>query len=97
MATTMPELVKFVRDAFWIALASLVFSVLMLWLIVVGNGRARAGDSEAHAEGFAGVVREGHGGMTVFLWVSFALLVLWTVYYFVAHAQQFLVIFTSNG
>ena len=92
----MPDLVRFFRDAFWIAAASLVFSVVMLWLLVAGNGRSRAGDPEAHAEGFAGVVREGHGGMTAFLWVSFALLILWTVYYFVAHAQQFLVIFTSN-
>ena len=93
----MPELVKFVRDASWIALASLTFSVVMLWLIVVGNGRPRAERAEAHAEEFAGVVREGHGGMTMFLWVSFTLLILWTVYYFVVHAQQFLVIFTSNG
>jgi hypothetical protein len=93
----MPDLVRFVRDAFWIAVVSLVFSAVMIWLIVVGNGRSREEGSEAHAEGFAGVVREGHGGMTIFLWVSFALLVLWTVYYFVAHAQQFLVIFTSNG
>jgi hypothetical protein len=76
----MPDLVRFYRDAFWIALASLVFSAVMLWLSVVGNGRPRAKDSEVHAEGFAGVVREGHGGMTIFLWVSFALLVIWTAY-----------------
>ena len=70
----MPELVKFVRDASWIALASLTFSVVMLWLIVVGNGRPRAERAEAHAEELlAGVVREGHGGMTMFLWVSFTL------------------------
>jgi hypothetical protein len=96
MVATMPELTGFVRDAFWIALASLTFAVVMLWLIVVGNGRLSAEGLEAHSEGFAGVIREGHGGMTVFLWVSFALLILWTVYYFAAHAQQFLVIFVSN-
>jgi hypothetical protein len=89
----MAELSVFWRDSFWIFLASLVFSVLFLWLFVVGGNRYSVEDAEAHSEDFAGIVREGHGGMTAFLWVSFSMILVWTVYYFAANWQQFVIIF----
>jgi len=48
---------------------------------------------EARSEEFGGVIKEGHGGMTEFLWISFGFLFIWTIYYFVVNWHQFLVLF----
>lgn len=89
----MADLSAFWRDSFWIFLASLIFSVLFLWLFVMGGDKYSVEDAEAHSEDFAGIVREGHGRMTAFLWVSFSMILIWTVYYFIANWQQFVIIF----
>lgn len=89
----MSELTGFFRESLWIVLASIFFSVLFLWLWMISGRLYSVEDTEAHSEDFGGVIREGHGGMTIFLWVSFGLLLLWTIYYFVVNWQQFLVIF----
>ena len=50
-------------------------------------------DTEAHAVNYAGVIREGHGGMTIFLWLLFAFMLVWTIVYFVQHAGEFAIWF----
>jgi hypothetical protein len=89
----MPDLTTFFWNSFWIVIASIVLTVFFLWLFIMGGHKYSVEDTEAHSEGFAGVIREGHGGMTIFLWISFAALFIWTVYYFIVTWEQFLVIF----
>jgi hypothetical protein len=92
----MPELIDFFRNAFWITITSIIVTVFFLWLFIMGGQKYSVEDTEAHSEGFGGVIREGHGSMTIFLWVSFAALFIWTIYYFIRSWEQFLVIFAIS-
>ena len=92
----MPEMLAFFRNSFWIAMGSLTFSVFFIWLIVTGGKNYSAEDAEAHSLEFAGLVKEGHGRMTSFLWISFIMILIWTISYIAIHFHEFAVIFTQG-
>ena len=93
----MPESWIFFKTGFWIVVASVTLFVFFLWLFIMGGSRYSVEDTEAHAEEFAEVIKEGHGGMTSFLWISFAIMIIWTIGYYIVNWQQFLVIFSGNN
>lgn len=76
-----------VRDFVIVVGGALGFAVLM-WLAYIGGRGYSVSDTEAHASDYANEIKEGHGGMTALLWVSFAAVVVWTVFYFVSHAHE---------
>ncbi|NLI54655.1 MAG: hypothetical protein GX417_10115 [Clostridiales bacterium] len=88
----MAKLPGFFWTSFWIFLVSIVLITLFIWLFARGKKSYSVDDTESHAESYANVIKEGHGGMTAFLWVSFALIFSWTVYYVVVNWSQFKVI-----
>ena len=92
----MPGLVSFFKDSFWAVVISIIGSVVFLWLALLSGSRYSVEDTEAHSSDYGEVIKEGHGGMTVFLWISFAGLFIWTIVYFVLNWEQFLVIFTVS-
>lgn len=84
-------------EMFWIAVGSvLAFSILLILLIISGS-RYSVEDTEADAVEYAGLVKEGHGGMTTFLWVLFAGMLIWTIVYFVMHWHEFAIITAYAG
>ena len=88
----MAELPRFFWTSFWIFLVSVVATVIFIWLFVRGNTKYSVEDAESHAENYANVIKEGHGGMTAFLWVSFGVILAWSVYYLIVNWSQFAVI-----
>lgn len=88
----MPKLPGFFLTSFWVFVASIIMIVLFIWLFVRGKKSYSVDDAESHAEDYANVIKEGHGGMTAFLWVSFSLIFSWTVYYIIINWSQFRVI-----
>ena len=88
----MAELPGFFWSAFWIFLVTTALTVVYIWLFARGNKKYSVEDAESHAEDYANVIKEGHGGMTIFLWVSFAMILVWTVYYFIVNGYQFKVL-----
>ena len=92
----MPGLVNFFKDSLWVVLISIIGSVVFLWLALISGSRYSVEDTEAHSSEYGEVIKEGHGGMTAFLWISFAGLFIWTIVYFVLNWEQFLVIFTVS-
>jgi hypothetical protein len=88
----MPELITFFWNSFWIVIASVIVTVFFLWLFIIQGEKYSIEDTEAHSEEYAEVIREGHGGMTLFLWASFATLFIWIVLYLVVTWEQFLII-----
>jgi hypothetical protein len=80
---------------FWIAVGSVFTFVLLLLLLIRGSGYSVA-DTEAHAADYAGVIREGHGGITIFLWVLFISLFIWTIVYFAMHWHEFAIIWAYS-
>jgi len=92
----MPELTSFFRVSSWIVAVSLTLSIILIWLMVTGGKKYMSEDAEAHAQEYAGLVKEGHGGMTGFLWMSFAMVLIWTVVYLMLHWREFAVVFTQG-
>jgi hypothetical protein len=79
-------------EMFWIAVVSVIaFSILLIMLIVSGS-RYSATDIEAEATDFPSGVKEGHGGMTAFLWLTFAGMFIWTIVYLILHWHEFAII-----
>ncbi len=89
----MPELTSFFANSFWIGTVTVILSVFFLWLFIIQGRNYSVHDTEAHAEEFGDLIKEGHGGMTMFLWVSFAAIFVWMIYYFAINWRQFLVLF----
>ncbi|WMW22970.1 hypothetical protein RE476_03850 [Methanolobus mangrovi] len=46
-------------------------------------------DSNSHAEEFGGIIAESHGPITIFLYVVYFILLVWTIAYFVIHWGEF--------
>lgn len=89
----MPELTSFFTDSFWIVIATIIISIFLLWLFIIGGDKYTVKDTEAHSEEYGELIKEGHGGMTMFLWVCFTAIFIWTIYYFAINWRQFLVLF----
>ncbi len=77
---------------FWVTIGSALAFAILLILLIHGSKHSVA-DTEAHSEDFAGgIIREGHGGMTAFLWVLFVGMFVWTIVYLAIHWHEFAVI-----
>lgn len=77
----------------WLVLAVILAAGISIWLILRSGKGYSVQDTEAHATNYANEVKEGHGRMTLFLWISFITILIWTVVYFIQHAGEFGVIF----
>lgn len=68
----------------------LIASLVVLTYLAVRSGEKYGHeDAHVHSEEYAGIIREGHGPLTVFLIVAFTAIFLWTAIYFVDHAGEF--------
>jgi hypothetical protein len=76
---------------FWVTIGSTLGFSLLLILLLRGS-KYSVRDTEAHSLDFGGVIKEGHGGMTSFLWIMFTGMVIWTIVYFAMHWSEFAVI-----
>jgi Ca2+/Na+ antiporter len=81
---------------YWTLTIIFSFVVSLILLLRSGHGYS-VHDTQAHASEYAGEIKEGHGGMTAFLWVFFAFMLIWTIVYFVLHASEFAIIFAGGG
>jgi hypothetical protein len=75
-----------------------IFAFLVTLILILRSGHGYSvHDTEAHSTNYAGVIKEGHGGMTAFLWVFYIFMFIWTIVYFVLHASEFAIIFAGGG
>jgi hypothetical protein len=81
-------------NTFYIVIAVAVSVVILTWLILRSGRGYSVHDTEAHAISYADDIREGHGGLTLFLVLSFLAIIIWCIVYFVQHASEFSVIFS---
>ena len=83
-------------DALYWALGILFASIATLILFLKSGGGYSVEDTQAHSTDYGGVIREGHGGMTAFLWSFYIFMLGWTIFYFVQHASEFAIIFAGG-
>ena len=79
---------------FYLVITVAVSVVILTWLILRSGHGYSVHDTEAHATSYADDIKEGHGGMTLFLWLSFLAILIWTIVYLVQHSSEFSVIFS---
>ena len=77
---------------------AILFSFFISLILLLRSGRGYSvQDTEAHAVDYARTIKEGHGGMTAFLWVFFIFFFVWTIVYFIQHAGEFAILFVGGG
>lgn len=76
-------------SAMSITLILVVSMTLLIYLAIRSGEKYGHQDAHVHSEEYAGVIREGHGPLTVFLIVAFAAIFLWTAIYLGIHAREF--------
>jgi hypothetical protein len=79
---------------FYITLLLIAATILLIVLLLNSGNGYSVRDAESHAEDFTGEIKEGHGGIPAFLWVTFTFILIWTIIYFVMHASEFAIIFS---
>jgi hypothetical protein len=77
----------------YIVLGSIAcFTLLLVLLLRSGKGYSER-HSEADAVEYSGKIKEAHGRMTAFLWLTFGFMFVWTIIYFALHWREFIIIF----
>jgi len=79
---------------FYLTLLLVAVFIVLLVLYLRGDDKYAEKESQNRYSSFAGTIREGHGGMTLFLWVVFSVILVWTVIYFILHAGEFALFFS---
>jgi len=74
---------------FWIVLVLILGFSWLVHLALRSGRNYTVRDTESHATEYAEIVREGHGGMTVFLWITFLAIGVWSVLYLMEHWFEF--------
>jgi hypothetical protein len=82
-------------NTFYLVIVVAVSVIILTWLILRSGDNYSVHDTEAHAVNYANEIKEGHGGMTLFLWLSFTAIIVWTIVYLVQHASEFSIIFNQ--
>ena len=72
-----------------IVLGSIVLTLITIAFLLRSGHRYTVHDTEAHATTYAGLIREGHGGPTVFILLIYLFMLAWTIYYFWVHVAEF--------
>jgi hypothetical protein len=80
---------------FYFVVATAVIFVILTWLALRSGQGYSVHDTEAHSSNYADIIKEGHGGLTLLLWVCFITILIWTIVYLVQHWSEFSVIFSN--
>jgi len=77
----------------WWTLGIIALFVFLLILLLRSGRGYSVHDTEAHSTSYAGIVKEGHGGLTAFLWVLFISIIIWSIVYFILHRAEYAIVF----
>lgn len=74
----------------WLTIAIIFAAVTGIWLTVRSGDKYSIEDANAHAEEFGGVIAESHGPVTDFLYVGYAVMIIWALAYLWEHWGEFM-------
>lgn len=84
-----PEYATYVNYFVWLTILVVLSSLILIWLSAKNQDHYSLEDANFHAEEFAGIIAESHGPITTFLYVLYAILLVWTIAYFAVHWGEF--------
>ena len=79
-------------DPYWLYVTLFMITALSMitYLIVKSSKEYPPEKVESEAHEFAGVIKDGHGEIILFLWVTYAGLLIWAIAYLAQHWYEFL-------
>ena len=82
--------IVFVDPTFaYIGMGIVAIAVILIWLMVRSSNEFTVEDTEKNADDFAGVIKDSHGPVTTWLWVAYAVIIIWAIAYLIQHAAEF--------
>jgi len=73
----------------WLTVAIIFATLIGILLIVRSGDKYSIEDANAHAEEFGGIIAESHGPLTDFLYVCYAVMIVWALIYLWQHWSEF--------
>jgi hypothetical protein len=73
----------------YISLAIIAAGVTLMWLMVRSSDEFTVEETQHNSDDFAGVIRDSHGPVTSWLWVAYAVMIVWAVAYLIQHISEF--------
>lgn len=79
-------------DPFWLYITVFMITALSVitYLIVKSAKGISPEKVDAEAHELAGVIKDGHGEIPIFLWATYAGLIIWATAYLIQHWHEFL-------
>ena len=79
-------------DPYWLYVCLfLIISLSVITYLLVRSAKEYPPETvEAEAHDFAGVIKDGHGEITLFLWATYVSLIIWAIAYLIQHGHEFL-------
>lgn len=62
----------------------------LMYLMVKSSEEFTVEETEKNSDDFAGVIKDSHGPVPTWLWVTYFALVIWAVAYLLQHISEFL-------
>jgi hypothetical protein len=73
----------------YVTLALITATSILMYLMVRSSNEFTVEETERNSDDFAGVIRDSHGPVTTWLWVSYVVMVVWAIAYLIQHSAEF--------
>ena len=73
----------------YITLAIIAAAVILMWLMVKSSDEFTVEETEKNSDDFAGVIRDSHGPVVTWLWIAYAVMIIWAIAYLIQHMSEF--------
>lgn len=79
-------------DSFYayVTLGIVAAASILMYLMVRSSEDSTVEEMEENSDDFAGVIRDSHGPVTKWLWVSYIVMVIWAIAYLIQHIAEFI-------
>ncbi len=73
----------------YLALFLIAAAAIAIYLVVRSSDEYSVEETQKNSEDFAGTIRDSKGPVTKWLWVTYAVLIIWAVAYLAQHWSEF--------
>jgi len=73
----------------YIAVAIIAAGSILMYLMVRSSDEFSVEETEKNSDDFAGVIKDSHGPVTIWLWVAYIVMLIWAIAYLIQHSAEF--------
>jgi hypothetical protein len=85
-----PDIVQVDPLYAYVTAAFIAAGVILMYLIVKSSGEFSVEETEKNADEFAGIIKDSHGPVTTWLWIAYAVMIIWAIAYLIQHGAEFI-------